>query len=80
MDDDTQRQFLLELTALTRKYGIAIGGCGCCESPYLRTADDVTAPHAGYAITSGVNSLRWVAPSDKYDWANHSANIVREGS
>lgn len=31
--------FLTELTALTRKHGIKISGCGCCGSPYL-TGDD----------------------------------------
>jgi len=28
-------QFLNELTELTKKYGLAIGGCGCCGSPWL---------------------------------------------
>ncbi len=27
--------FLLDLSALTRKHGIAISGCGCCGSPFL---------------------------------------------
>jgi hypothetical protein len=26
---------LKELTTLTEKYKIAIGACGCCDSPYL---------------------------------------------
>ena len=29
------RAFLVDLTALTVKHGIAIGGCGCCNSPWL---------------------------------------------
>lgn len=27
--------FLQELSELTKKYGVAIDGCGCCDSPYL---------------------------------------------
>lgn len=30
-----EKAFLEELTALTRKHRIAIGGCGCCGSPSL---------------------------------------------
>jgi len=33
--------FLAELTHLSRKYKIAVCGCGCCDSPYLN--DDDTA-------------------------------------
>lgn len=32
--------FLAELSALTIKYGIGIGGCGCCGSPFLSATDD----------------------------------------
>ena len=28
-------RFLEELTELTKKYNIVIGGCGCCGSPFL---------------------------------------------
>lgn len=27
--------FLKELSELTKKYNIAISGCGCCGSPYI---------------------------------------------
>ncbi len=33
--------FLVELSALSRKHGIEIGGCGCCGSPYL---SDISHP------------------------------------
>lgn len=29
------KNFLDGLTELTKKYDIAVGGCGCCYSPYL---------------------------------------------
>lgn len=29
--------FLAELSALSERYQIYIGGCGCCDSPYLYT-------------------------------------------
>ena len=33
--------FIKELAALTIKYGIEIGGCGCCGSPWL---NDIGTP------------------------------------
>ncbi len=35
MDEAVVKDFLRELAALTNRYGIAVGGCGCCDSPYL---------------------------------------------
>jgi hypothetical protein len=31
--------FLADLTELSRKHGIVIGGCGCCDSPNLSPLD-----------------------------------------
>lgn len=34
-------KFLEELAELTKKHGLAIGGCGCCGSPFIfKTSDD----------------------------------------
>jgi len=32
-------EFLSELSALSRKHGVAIAGCGCCGSPFLINTD-----------------------------------------
>ena len=34
MNEDVM-EFLKELTELTKKYNVYIGGCGCCGSPFL---------------------------------------------
>lgn len=34
--------FLTELGELSKRYGIVIGGCGCCGSPYLDYMDGNT--------------------------------------
>lgn len=33
--EERQSQFLKELSALSRKHKITVGGCGCCGSPWL---------------------------------------------
>lgn len=35
MRDARDEAFIEELTALSKKYRVIIGGCGCCDSPYL---------------------------------------------
>ena len=35
ISESRRRAFLEELTALTIKHRISIGGCGCCQSPFL---------------------------------------------
>ena len=34
-DEKMMDEFLKGLSKLTRRYKIAIGGCGCCDSPFL---------------------------------------------
>jgi sugar phosphate isomerase/epimerase len=67
--------YMLELRELTRKHGVSIGGCGCCGSPWLDENADVSDERAGYSEDSG--ELRWIAPSDRYDWEKYSDGIVR---
>jgi hypothetical protein len=56
-----REEFLSELTDLTKKYGIAIGGCGCCGSPFLFSAGE-DGPVSGreYRVELGGADLEWV--------------------
>ena len=40
IDHDELEQFLAELSTLSRKYKIYIGGCGCCGSPWIARLDE----------------------------------------
>ena len=53
---DRLENFLKELAELTQKYGIKIGGCGCCGSPFLHDlkGDDCNADNLFYNEKSGV--------------------------
>ena len=33
--------FLADLAAITKRHGVEIAGCGCCDSPYLTEAGPV---------------------------------------
>jgi hypothetical protein len=50
-------EFLTELAALTKKYGIEIFGCGCCGSPLICGLNGNTPPklNPGY----GYGGLRY---------------------
>ena len=70
---DKERAFLLELTALSRKHNIVIGGCGCCGSPWI-DKEDCSNPAAGYG--SGNCDVEWLSPGDD-QWEKHGQTVVR---
>lgn len=57
----TEIAFLKELDNLSRKYKIAIGGCGCCGSPYLCNLED-NIEHSGYIYEKHID---WIT-TDEY--------------
>jgi len=58
--------FLNELTQLSEKYKLFIGGCGCCGSPYLTEkplydsfGEAIDNPNGNYVISGAMDDLRW---------------------
>lgn len=59
--DDRVEKFLEELSELTKKYNVAISGCGCCSSPYLDVEADLNKNY-------GNGDLSWDASLQKYTY------------
>lgn len=75
--NDKEKQFIIGLEKLTRETGIAIGGCGCCGSPYLYKVETITRNESGYSITEGDN-VTWIDPADEVGWNLYKDKIVKE--
>jgi hypothetical protein len=52
-----REKFIKELTELSRRHGIIIGGCGCCGSPFVRDIPKGERQNAGYELSDG--TLNW---------------------
>lgn len=75
--NERQKAFVLELTELTKRHGIAIGGCGCCGSPYLVDCSK-EFPEAGYAVTKDGDDITWVSPDNESRWKDSHTRIVNK--
>ena len=75
-EEERHREFLLGLTQLTRDTGVAIGGCGCCGSPFLYDASSPSDPESGYGY-EGEGNVAWISHSDTYKWDAFRDSIVR---
>jgi hypothetical protein len=59
--EEREAAFVVALTALTKQYGVAIGGCGCCGSPW--TSDtDATHSSGRNGHYTNVEQLEWDIP------------------
>lgn len=55
-DKEEIAEFLKQLSKLTRRYKIKIGGCGCCVSPYVCRVKG----EGKYDISETWDELHWV--------------------
>ena len=71
---DAEQAFLNDLTELTKKHKIEIGGCGCCGSPWLTAKEDIHQ-HGRYIINkSYTQQVVFVEPDDYY-WKQNGVTI-----
>ena len=75
MLNEKEKEFLIGLTKLTRDTGIAIGGCGCCGSPFLVEANKPQDKKSGYGSDSASN-IKWLYPGCVY-YDEKSKTIVK---
>lgn len=69
---EAEQAFLTDLTELTRKHKITIGGCGCCGSPHLTGHNEID-PIGHYVLNTPYRSeVRWIDPNDYY-WTKNKA-------
>jgi hypothetical protein len=72
---EKEQEFLRELTALSRKHGILVTGCGCCSSPDLKEVTGPMAQEAGYGQDEACY-FSWKSPGD-YDWEEYKSTVCR---
>jgi hypothetical protein len=54
--------FLTDLAVLSRKHGIALGGCGCCDSPVLYPLID------NHAVYEAMPNKLMIIAGDDDEW------------
>ena len=60
--DERIEAFVCGLSELTKRYGLAVGGCGCCGSPFLENLMD--SDDNLYVV----ENLKYSSETGKYEW------------
>lgn len=72
------REFLRELSELTKKHGISIGACGCCGSPFLTELEGDDDHIGAYIVTDEPdNGVKWICKGDELDWEEYG-HLVKD--
>ena len=56
LEIDVVKEFVRELSKLSRRHKISIGGCGCCGSPFL---SPMGKDDGRYEVTKDFDGLHW---------------------
>lgn len=63
LDADQVKNFVRELSKISRKHKIKIGGCGCCGSPFLSPMEK---DDGRYEVDSkAFDELKWKRDTDE---------------
>jgi len=57
--------FLKQLTELSLRTGVVIGGCGCCGSPFMQSTDKKCVPEVGFYASDEYENIEWQGPDDE---------------
>lgn len=70
-------EFLIGLTELSKRTGVAIGGCGCCGSPSLENISEGNARIVGGYILDYYDGdrLTWIDPTNN-KWDHNHEHII----
>lgn len=63
---DQEQAFLSELSELTKRHKITIGGCGCCGSPFLTAHSEIKSKGRYILNASYAGEVVFVEPGDPY--------------
>lgn len=70
-EEERFQAFLVGLEELTKKYGVAVAGCGCCGSPRL----EQVSPEGEYTHYTQFDRVEWLATKDAPVRAEVSNNL-----
>jgi hypothetical protein len=62
--DNNMREFLFELTELSRKHKLIVTACGCCGGPWISGCEEAAHPIGHYRTLPNGSELEWLIPGD----------------
>lgn len=63
--------FIAELTELSKKHDLVIGGCGCCDSPWIESNNENVGKMGNDEYA---NELKWNYETQTYSFTRQFSN------